>query len=182
MQSLVIFGAKSNPWDTVPFAQVTVDGITVGCGLVSADQPAFDTDAAENAKRVLTRVTALSCNYRDKAFFNGMRRVAPNRFTTIGSEFVGEVVAVGPEVQHIRPGDRVIPNHEYLGHTTHDDGVRQGIATNQASRAFQILAERKLVRIPDAMQDDVAAGFSVGHKPRTAWCAASAVAQARAHW
>lgn len=163
MQSLVIFGAKpAGPWDAAPLEHVTVDGITVGCGLVNTDAPLFDVHAPENTRRVLTRVTALSCNYRDKAFFYGMKRVPRTRFTTIGSEFVGEVVAVGRDVQRLRPGDRVIPNHEYLGHATHDDGVRQGIATNQASRAFQVLAERKLAHVPDAMPDEVAAGFSVG--------------------
>jgi NADPH:quinone reductase-like Zn-dependent oxidoreductase len=163
MQSLVIYGTKSaSVFAAAPAAAVTVDGVTVGCGLVNTAIPAFDPGAPENARRVVTRVNALSCNYRDKGFFHGMQRVPTHRFTAIGSEFVGEVIAVGNEVRSLRPGDRVIPNHEYHGYATHDDGVRQGIATNQASRAYHVLAERKLARIPHAMPDEVAAGFSVG--------------------
>lgn len=163
MQSLVIFGAKSvNPFAAPPASSVTVDGVTVGCGLVDTAPPAFDAAHPDQAHRVVTRVSAVSCNYRDKAFFYGMQHVPSHRYSAIGSEFVGEVVAVGSEVEGLAPGDRVIANNEYHGYPAHADGVRQGIATNQASRAYHVLAERKLSRIPAGMPEEVAAGFSVG--------------------
>ncbi len=162
MHSLVIYGAQGVHPFLQPPSRVTVDGVTVGCGLVSAECPHFDAAAPENAHRLLTRVLAVSSNYRDKAFFVGMQRVPSHRYTAIGSEFVAEVVAVGRDVTRCAPGDRVIPNHEYLGYAAYSDGVRQGVATNQASRAFHVFAERKLMRVPDAMPSEVAAAFSIG--------------------
>jgi NADPH:quinone reductase-like Zn-dependent oxidoreductase len=110
---------------------------------------------------VLVRVRALSCNYRDKGLFRLTQRIPANRFTPVGSEFMAEVVDVGHDVTAFRPGDRVLPDHHYTGGGVGDAGVREGVITNQASRAYHVLPERKLRVVPDGMPDEVAASFSL---------------------
>ena len=56
---------------------------------------------------MLLRVRAFSCNYRDKAFVRSLRNVPAQRFSTIGSEFVADVVAAGRDVSSLVVGDRV---------------------------------------------------------------------------
>jgi NADPH:quinone reductase-like Zn-dependent oxidoreductase len=108
---------------------------------------------------VLVRTRSFSCNYRDKAFGYAVRRHAAHRFFVIGSEFAGEVVAVGPGVTGLRPGDRVMPNHAYTGRTGAEG--HGGVVSNQSSREFHVVAASRLRRIPDGMPDEVAGGFSL---------------------
>ncbi|MGH7649623.1 MAG: quinone oxidoreductase family protein [Gemmatimonadaceae bacterium] len=163
MLSVVIYGA-SGAHELRPAVRptVTVDGVRVGCGLMDMPRPAFDPDAPPTAGKVLVQVTAVSCNYRDKAFFFAMQRVPEHRFTTIGSEFAGCVRAVGSGVTRFRVGDRVTCDHHYDGNVFAADGVRQGVVSNQSSRAYHVLSERKLHHIPPSMSDDAAAAFSLG--------------------
>jgi NADPH:quinone reductase-like Zn-dependent oxidoreductase len=161
MRNLAIFGTRATSGaHTHPYLEaVTVDDVTVRCGIVRTRPPAFDP--AQHPRGVLLRVGALSCNYRDRSFFYRMKGVPMGRFMAIGSEFAGDVVAVGEAVETLRPGDRVIPNHHYEGVAYGSDGVRAGVATNHASREFQILDERKLSRIPASVSLEAAAAFGL---------------------
>lgn len=161
MNNLVVFGSQGATPTFSGRQFVTVDGVAFGCGLIPSAVPAFDPDAPESVGSVLVRVTAFSCNYRDKAFVRSMRAVPSRRFSGIGSEFAGEVVAVGAGVVDLTPGDRVVSNHHFAGRVAGDDGVRDGVASNQASRGHHLLAARKLRRVPEGMPDDVAATFSL---------------------
>lgn len=163
MKSLVVFGAQPASWlgGTQAPQSVTVDGITVGCGVVRTNRMPFDRTDPANARMVRIRVRALSCNYRDKGIVFGLRAVPSNRFTAIGSEFVAEVVGVGPEVVGLAPGDRVVPDQHYTGKGIDDEGVAEGVITNQGSREYQTYHFKRLVRVPDAMPSEVAAGFSL---------------------
>lgn len=163
MRGLVVFGASQPEWPQPLVGEpVTIDGVTVRCGRVPSRFRAFDRDAPENAHRVLVRVRGVSCNYRDRAFIRLMQTVATDRCSGVGSEFVGEVIDIGPAVTTLRTGDRVIPDHHYAGLVMGPDGARPGIPTNQASRPWQILYASKLARIPDEMSDEDAAAFSLG--------------------
>jgi NADPH:quinone reductase-like Zn-dependent oxidoreductase len=162
MKNLVVFGANGGRGPSTGLQLVTVDGVTTRCGIVSTPDLVFDPRDPARASAVLVRVRAYSCNYRDKAYFYRMREVPAHRFFAIGSEFVGEVLATGPQVTTLTPGDRVIPNHHYTGAMVDEAGLREGIATNQASKELQILPERKLLRIPPGMSDPQAAAFSLG--------------------
>ena len=167
-RSAVVFGAAGagpiagtvptrTPWQTV-----RVDGLTLACGLVPTTAPSFDPDAPAQSASVLVRVRALSCNYRDRSILRLMEHVPAGRFSGMGSEFVGHVVAVGANVRTLRVGDRVIPNHHYSGQPAPRSEPREGVVTNQASRAVHVIPAAQLVPIPDAMSDEVAACFSLG--------------------
>jgi NADPH:quinone reductase-like Zn-dependent oxidoreductase len=144
---------------------VSIDGVRVACAVLETADREFDPELPWNARRVLVRVRRFSCNYRDKSFVvRAAAHMPPARFLLIGSEFVGEVVAVGRAVRRVRPGDRVIGDNSYpdVGPGDPPSEPRGGVATSRASGERLVLHEDKVAAIPAAMPDDVAAAFSLG--------------------
>lgn len=140
---------------------MAIEGVPVACGFVETPDPAFDPDAPANRAMVLVRKRGFSLNYRDRSFILSVAlKAPPGSFCAVGSEFVGEVVACGPDALGLRPGDRVIADNAYP--ETAVAGVPGGIPGNQLSKELQVLHAAKLARIPASMPDDVAAGFAIG--------------------
>lgn len=163
MRSLVVFGATGVTDEIAErYASVEIDGMVVRSGIVHTPEPAFDPGDPAHARSVLVQVGAFSCNYRDKGYILHMDRKPAQAVFAIGSDFVATVLAVGPGVKALQPGDRVIAQNHYTGFGYDADGVREGIATSSASKECQIFHENKLIRIPERMADEVAAGFSIG--------------------
>jgi len=163
MRNLAICGENINqsPVKTLGIAQIELNSVPILAGLLKTEDIDFDPDLPENRQQVLVRKIAFSCNYRDQGL---MLRAAPyvkgDRYYVIGSEFVGEVVAVGAEVTNLQIGDRVIGDNQY----PHSGvvGILPGIPTNQASKEYQVFHQVKLLKIPPQMPDEIAAGFSIG--------------------
>lgn len=160
MQSLVVFGANGANGAAAGRQRVVIDGVSLPCGIERVADLPFEPDGVDR-RRVLVRVRAVSCNYRDKALISSMGSVAPPRFSAFGSEFAAEVVEVGAEVADLHPGDRVLPDFHYEGRQHHSGDVPAGVPTNRASRATHVLHERQLQRIPDAMPYTEAAAFAL---------------------
>jgi NADPH:quinone reductase-like Zn-dependent oxidoreductase len=75
----------------------------------TVDLMEVDRPPPPGADEVQLRVKAVGLNHIDVWGFRGMafaKRLYP---LTVGAEAAGEVVSVGPNVTHIRPGDRVVP-------------------------------------------------------------------------
>lgn len=140
---------------------VEIDRVAMQCGIAECEPPRFDPETPEHHRSVLIQVRGFSCNYRDKGFAYMMKSFPQTRRLPIGSEFVGEVIAVGKHVVAFQPGDRVIPNHHYTGDLLGDDGYRQGVATNQASREHLVLHAEKLLPAPKEMTNAVASVFTL---------------------
>lgn len=157
MRSLAVFG----PGADADLPTITLEGARVSCALVETDQPAFDPHSPAHARKVLVRKRGFSVNYRDRALIlNVALRGPAGSFYPIGSDFVADIIASGSEVQTLAPGDRVIGNAAYPDSGV--PGVPAGVPVNSASREDQILHEAKLVKIPEAMADEVAACFTIG--------------------
>jgi NADPH:quinone reductase-like Zn-dependent oxidoreductase len=140
---------------------VSIESIPICFGRVDVPEPDFDPQAAENQSKVLIKVRAFSCNYRDKAIILQVNQLCPpDSFCCIGSEFVGEVIAVGRLVDQFAPGDRVMGNNAYPDSGV--KGVKAGVPTSEASQRYWIGHAAKLVKAPPAMPDVVAAAFSLG--------------------
>jgi NADPH:quinone reductase-like Zn-dependent oxidoreductase len=136
-------------------------GLPVTFGVIDTKEPAFDRHASEYADKVLVKVRAFSCNYRDKNLIFKMTTKGPPRsFYVLGSEFCGEVVTVGTGVTAVRPGDRVIGNGQYPHSGI--EGVRGGLPTNHGSKEYQVFHQAQLLKIPAGMSDEVAAAFPIG--------------------
>lgn len=140
---------------------VILDDVPILCGIVETPEPQFEPDAPGNEYLVLVRVKAFSLNYRDKnRIFSMAFKGAEEGFYVVGSEFVAEVLRVGSKVTEFAPGDRVMGDNNYPG--ANGNGVAPGVPTNHASKEIQIFHKAKLLKVPDAMPDDVAAAFSIG--------------------
>jgi NADPH:quinone reductase-like Zn-dependent oxidoreductase len=138
-----------------------IDGEPVSVGLTETPRPRFDPQAPDRRRSALVRVNAFSCNYRDGAVVTTLAarcRTEPSSRAYIGSDFTGVVEAVGADVAGVHEGDRVIGDSSYPYAVV---GAHAGVPTNHASCRFRILHESKLMTIPAAMPDEVAAGFGV---------------------
>jgi NADPH:quinone reductase-like Zn-dependent oxidoreductase len=150
-------GADVRAHDGADFETIEIEGYEVRCGFATVDPRPFEPDGANKAD-ALIEVTAFSCNYRDKALILRMTVIPSERGCyVIGSELAGRVVAVGSEVGTLEPGDRVMVDG-FFG----TESRPWGLPTNHASRSLQILPAVKLMRVPDAMSDEVAAAFTIG--------------------
>lgn len=150
-----------------PCGMVTIAGTEIRLGTCRVERPHFEVNAEKNRNFVLVRVLAFSCNYRDKALilrsalqFEQKNREFTQPIAWFGSDFVANVIAVGPDVTRLKAGDRVIPNCCFP--YTPSNEVASGVTTNEASRGFLILHADKLSKIPDSMSNSLACGFSIG--------------------
>lgn len=162
MRAFATFGTAGESTTQEDSGLLRISGWPVRSAIVKLPRPVFDPLDKANAGRVLLRVSAFSCNYRDRGFLKALCSAKPHEFFVLGSEFSARVEAVGPEVKTLAVGDRVIGQNEYFGLPTSADAPAGGLPTNGGSREYFVLHERQLARIPDVMTDEVAAAFSIG--------------------
>lgn len=163
MRRLAICGEKVQvPESSSSYVtSVKVDGVTVHCGLLDSVDPLWASAESLQPQKVLIKVKAFSCNYRDKALIlSAATQGKPDQINVIGSEFVGEVIAIGSAVNDLQIGDRVIANGAYPDSGA--SGVRGGLPTNHGSLEYRVIHRAKLVKIPPEMPDEVGAAFTIG--------------------
>lgn len=163
MRTLAVCGASFTEFAplTPSLGVLDLDRIRVNCAIVATTDRTLDARDPANAHKVLIKVRAFSCNFRDRAQILKAAVSAPdNAFYVIGSEFAGEVLETGPAVTRVAAGDRVMGDNSWP--VRQPDGWRRGVPTNHASREYLVLHEEKLCRIPREMPDEQAAAFSIG--------------------
>jgi len=101
-----------------------------------------DPVAAEG--QVVVRVRAAALNFFDTLIIAGKYQTKPAFPFSPAAEFAGEVESVGPGVTAVRPGDRVAGNIGY-----------------GAAREKIVVAADRLVRVPDGLDFERAAGVIV---------------------
>jgi NADPH:quinone reductase-like Zn-dependent oxidoreductase len=148
-----------------------LENVPISAALVDLGDVQFIPDRPDNDEYVLVKTRAFSCNYRDRGLMLQRMRLLDERTLRsadeffcagIGSDFVGDVIAIGKNVEQIRVGDRVIPNASFP--RTGYDGVRPGVPTNSASCRLHVLHFSQIVKVPPSMPDEAAAGFSIGYQ------------------
>jgi len=163
MRKLVVFGSQNLKAESRSDNAQTVllDGISARFGVLEDPPLSFDPQDPANKHFVLVHVRAFSLNFRDKTqILKTTCKAESGTCYAIGSEFAGDVLAVGSEASRFSPGDRVMGNNAYP-----DSGVPTllpGVPTNHASRELQILHEHKLFKMPSEMPYEEAAAFSIG--------------------
>jgi NADPH2:quinone reductase len=66
--------------------------------------------------QIKVKMHAVGVNFADTLIISGSYQVRPERPFTPGMEVAGEVTAVGEDVGHLKPGDRVIAMVDYGGY------------------------------------------------------------------
>lgn len=166
MKSLVL--CHSSLRDAAPELQyeaVMLFGKELTFTLMEADRKDLASHA-DNEYAVLVRKTGFSLNFRDQSILLRINSLCEESaeqgilyYSPIGSEFVAEVVSTGKSVTTLKPGDRVIPDGTFPAEYRE---IRGGVPSDYASDRFEIFHERQLLKIPDAMPDEIAAGFTIG--------------------
>lgn len=132
-------------------------------GLLEADDIRFDTSLPENDYNVLVKILAVSSNYRDiylLNLYNHLLKKEDASHYVFGSEFVGEIVAVGKKIEHLKVGDRVIPNCAYPEKEA-PFPLMEGIPSNSSFSELLLINAYNVVKVPASMSNAEAAGFSV---------------------
>lgn len=162
MRKVAIYSKVTNPISHLNlFDNFEMNGVPIVCGLLNSETTKFDKNLPENQEKVLVKIKAFSCNYRDKGLiFTTTIKAPENLGYVIGSDFVGEVIDTGLKVTKLQIGDRVIANNAFPKSGVPD--VRPGVASNNSSKEYQVFHQVKLMKVPQEMPDEVAAAFSIG--------------------
>ena len=163
MRNIAILGNKTKELlaNNPSVSTINLHGVPVNCGIVATMPPAFES-GEKDRRKALVKITAFSCNYRDQALILAACRKGPeNSFYIIGSDFVGEVIAVGEDVEGFAVGDKVIGDYSYIGAQFVETPYRQGVTTNHSSTEYQAIDANKIIKVPSAMPNEVAGAFSV---------------------
>ena len=99
-----------------------------------------------SADEVLVNVSAAGVGFVDGLMVQGLYQVKPPLPYFPGSEFAGVVEQIGSDVKDMAVGDRVM-----------------GIVNNGAFADQLTIASHKLVKIPDNLSAEVAAGFFINY-------------------
>jgi NADPH2:quinone reductase len=101
-------------------------------------------DPSAGAGQAVVRVRAAALNFFDTLIIAGKYQTKPAFPFSPAAEFAGEVESVGPGVTTVRPGDRVVANIGF-----------------GAAREKVVVAADRLVRVPDGLDFERAAGLIV---------------------
>ncbi len=139
---------------------------SIPCGLIETKRMPFDPNQSANRDKVFIRKKGFSCNYRDKSLALGKLEILQQyglkkvpKFYSLGSEFAGEVIAIGANVKGFSIGDRVMSNGNY---PAEHPGASSGLPTNNGSKEYDKIHFSKLAKIPDTMPWEVASCFQIG--------------------
>lgn len=144
------------------FKTVELDNDTITFGLI--DLP--DKKIANILPNyVVVKIKAFSLNFSDRALIHCFNKICKDKsgnqkyfYTGFGSDFVAEVVAVGTSVKSLKEGDRVMPDNSYPYKSDYSYG---GIISNYSSQRIQFFRESELIKVPNSMTDEEAAGFGI---------------------
>ncbi|MDG0819669.1 hypothetical protein M4L90_07110 [Staphylococcus equorum] len=157
MKTLVAINPNtSNKINYTHLGEINFGSISMELGIIDLPKPKFNIKEPKNYNFVLLKVHNLSCNYRDKSIllenFKKIKRLN-YPYVPFGSEFCAEVIDIGENVTNFNIGDIVIPNCSYSN---------KGIPTNYASLGWLKLHEDTLIKKPVNINNNEAAGFSLG--------------------
>ncbi|GAA5132361.1 NADPH:quinone oxidoreductase family protein [Alloalcanivorax gelatiniphagus] len=93
---------------------------------------------------VKVKVKAAGLNFPDTLIIEGKYQIKPELPFSPGGEMAGEIIEVGPDVKHLKPGMRVM-----------------GLTGYGSFAEEMVVAENRVIPVPDAMSDETAAAFSM---------------------
>lgn len=163
MEAIVAINPKfKNSFEYENLGTVCFGNVNIPFGLIELKKPNFDKNATKNKDYVLIKVTAFSCNFRDKGILLSNYENITSKdqvYVPFGSEFSGVVVKKGTNVSNFSLNQRVMSDCSY---PRENSTIHPGIVTNFASLGWLRIHKDKLVAIPKELSDSEAACFSLG--------------------
>src|SRR5690606_4739723 len=127
-----------------------IDSYLIPLALIDVKDTEFDSSSNDFSNLVLVKKKGFSLNYRDIGIIENawqkLSSVSGDSFYPIGSDFCGEVVEIGKNVNTLAVGDLVIPDCSYP--ISNYNSV-PGIPSNHASKELEVFHHGKLKKIPE---------------------------------
>jgi len=140
-----------------------IDSLKIPLALIQIPDTEFDENDDNYSNTVLVKKKGFSLNYRDLGIIENawgkLKDINQDTYYPIGSEFCGEVVKIGKNVENLKIGDYVIANCSY---PEAPFGALPGIPSNHGSKELEIFHKGKLIQIPKNIPVEQASGMSIG--------------------
>ncbi len=140
-----------------------IDSLKIPLALIQIPDTEFEESNDKNADSVLVKKKGFSLNYRDLGIIENawyrLKSIDKDTYYPIGSEFCGEVLQIGKNVDNLKVGDYVIANCSY---PEAPNNAPPGIPTNHSSKELEIFHKGKLMKIPENIPTEQASGMSIG--------------------
>lgn len=140
-----------------------LDSLKVPLALIHIPDTEFDENGENYTNLVLVKKKGFSLNYRDlgiiESAWSKLKDTNQDTYYPIGSEFCGEILKIGKNVDNLKVGDYVIANCSY---PKAPFNTTPGIPSNHASKELEIYHKGKLIKIPDNIPVEQASGISIG--------------------
>lgn len=140
-----------------------IDSLKIPLALIDVPDTEFDQNDDKYANVVLVKKKGFSLNYRDLGIIENawykLKDSNQDTYYPIGSEFCGEILKIGKNVDNLKVGDYVIANCSY---PTAPYNAQPGIPSNHASKELEIYHKGKLTKVPGNIPIEQAAGMSIG--------------------
>jgi NADPH:quinone reductase-like Zn-dependent oxidoreductase len=134
--------------------------VPAGCRSTAEIRSVERPDPVPGASQVLVRVRATALNYKDQAVAAGVYIGGPLTRDTIPlSDGAGDVVAVGPGVRTLKPGDRVVATFNQIPPDGSPSGAKQALGgpLDGMLAELVVLYEDGLLPIPEGLSYEEAA-------------------------
>lgn len=142
---------------------IRIDNVEIPLAFVEGNAPDFDEESEKYGDFVLVKKHSFSLNYRDlgviESAWHRLKSVEVDTFYPIGSDFAGEIVAIGKNVTSFVLGDLVLGNCFY---PAVENGAMPGIPSNHASKEYEVYHYAKLVKVPHYLSGVEAGALGIG--------------------
>lgn len=140
-----------------------IDSLKIPLALIHIPDTEFDVNDERYNDVVLVKKKGFSLNYRDFGIIENawiqLQKTDKDTYYPIGSEFCGEVVKIGENVDNLKMGDYVIADCSFPFAPLN---ASPGIPSNHASKELEIFHKGKLTKIPESIIPEQASGMSIG--------------------
>lgn len=137
-----------------------LDSLKIPLALIQIPDTKFDEN---DVNTVLVKKKGFSLNYRDFGIienaWNKLKDVNQDTYYPIGSDFCGQILKIGKNVENLNVGDYVIANCSY---PLASHNAPPGIPSNHGSKELEIFHKGKLIKIPKNIPVEQASGMSIG--------------------
>ncbi|WP_044401266.1 alcohol dehydrogenase catalytic domain-containing protein [Lacinutrix sp. Hel_I_90] len=142
---------------------IPIDSLKIPLALIDVPDEEFLENDERYNDTVLVRKKGFSLNYRDLGIienaWNKLKDFDGDTYYPIGSDFCGEVVKIGKNVDNLKIGDFVIQDGFY---PNYQGSGKPGIPTNHGSKELEVLHKKKLMKLPKGFPVNIASGIGIG--------------------